>query len=93
MDGDLIENGQWDLDDDGVADIKVTPSLGRDFLRNDYQQWKSIKIDALGDDVSVTFTHELYGHDAECPVHNRGAVNVNISDSGDTTRTTTPNSR
>jgi len=90
LEGDLIDTGKWDLDDDGVADVSVTPSYGRTFLRTDYRTWKSFRVEALSDgEWTVTFTHEVWGDDNECPVHNRGSVTVG-RDGGGTRQQRTP---
>ena len=82
-------DGVVDLDDDGQNDIKITPSIGRSFDRSDYSQWKTIRINALEDDDSedqtVTFQHEVWGDDAECPIHLVGRVTVRIIDDEGTT--------
>ena len=56
--------------------------------RGDYD-WKSFSIEALedgdSDDETVTFTHEVWGDDAECPVHNRAPVTIRIIDDEGTT--------
>ena len=56
--------------------------------RGDYD-WKSFSIKALEDgdsgDKTVTFTHEVWGDDAECPVHNRAPVTIRIIDDEGTT--------
>ena len=89
LNGVLIDDGEWDIDGDGLADIRVTPSIGRNMRRGDYRQWKSFSIEALEDgdsgDETVTFTHEVWGDDAECPVHNRAPVTIRIIDDEGTT--------
>ena len=81
--------GKVDLDDDDQDDVKITPSIGRKFNRSDYEQWKTIRIEALEDDDSedqtVTFHHEVWGDDAECPIHQVGQVTVRIIDDEGTT--------
>ena len=82
-------DGVVDLDNDGQNDIKITPSIGRSFERSDYSQWKTIRINALEDDDSedrtVTFQHEVWGDDSECPIHQVGRVTVRIIDNEGTT--------
>ena len=89
-----LDAGKADLDNDDQDDIKITPSIGREFDRNDYSQWKSIRIDALEDDDSedqtVTFHHEVWGDDSECPIHQVGTVTVRIIDDEGTTPTPQP---
>ena len=76
--------GTVDLDDDGQDDVRITPSRGRTFYRNDYRQWKTISVYAEEDDdtenQTVTFSHEVWGDDVECPIHNVGHVTVRIID-------------
>ena len=83
------DDGAVDLDDDDQDDIRITPSIGREFNRSDYRQWKTIRIEALEDDDSedqtVTFQHEVWGDDAECPIHQVGRVTVRIIDNEGTT--------
>ena len=51
--------------------VSWIPSIGRTFDRNDWSQWKDIRITAHEDDnkvdVEIIFRHELWDHDAYCP--------------------------
>ena len=67
--------------------ISWIPSIGREFNRDNWDQWKDIRIYAEHDDdaqdLSVTFTHEVWDHNGVCPVHNVGSVTVHVIDDDD----------
>ena len=80
--------GKYDLDNDGQTDLTHIPSIGRKFDRSDYSQWKTIRIHAEEDDdtedQTVTFSHEVWGDDTDCPIHDVGHVTVRIIDNDNT---------
>ena len=53
------------------------PSVGRVFDRNNWNQWREISI-RIGEDADeeVTFSHEVWDHEANCPIHDVGVVIV-----------------
>ena len=66
--------------------LTITPSIGREVYKNEWNTWQSVKINANGfsADQAFTFTHEVWDHDANCPVHNVGAVTVVVrTDAGE----------
>ena len=57
------------------------PSVGWGFDRDNWDQWRGINIrtaDDLEAGTQVVFTHEVWDHTAECPVHNASPVRVNV---------------
>ena len=80
--------GKYDLDNDGQLDLTLIPSIGRKFDRSDYSQWKTIRIHAEEDDdtedQTVTFSHEVWGDDTDCPIKDVGHVTVRIIDNDNT---------
>ena len=99
IDGRRPTGGYSDVDNDRQNDIRITPSIGRDFVQyldlngenvsGDWRQWKTIGIYAEEDDdtedQTVTFDHEVWGDDAACPIHRVGRVTVRIIDNEGTT--------
>ena len=83
-----IGTAKYDLDNDGQIDLTLIPSIGRKFDRSDYSQWKTIRIHAEEDDdtedQTVTFSHEVWGDDTDCPIHDVGHVTVRIIDNDNT---------
>ena len=94
-------DGQTRIDnhDEHYKGLSWTPSLGREFKNNNWGNWVGIRITAHETDddhetddeygakagTSVLFKHEVWDHDAECPVHTKkehklrsGWVRVNI---------------
>ena len=82
---------------DGVyKDLTIIPSFYRTFTKEDWATPKSFQIsrksEADWDEEEdgpragpVRFTHEVWDHHANCPVHDRGPVNVhNLGNGGDT---------
>ena len=63
------------------------PSVGWEFDQDDWDVWRSITIHADHEDAQlgtqVTFTHEVWDHTAECPVHNVGSVTVQVTETTD----------
>ena len=76
--------------DGNYKGIRILPSIGRTFDNADWNTWKDIRVetdpDYDGSDgpraTSLTFTHEVWDHDSNCPVHNVGRVGLDIQDSG-----------
>ena len=67
------------------------PSIGREFNPDSqsgcagcWDQWQDIRIyadqDDDAEDLWVTFTHEVWDHNADCPVHGVGEVTVHVID-------------
>ena len=77
---------------DGIyKSIHWVPSIGREFNPDSqsgcagcWDQWQDIRIYADQDDDTedlwVTFTHEVWDHNADCPVHGVGEVTVHVID-------------
>ena len=64
--------------------ITWVPSVGWKFNQDNWDQWRGIVI-RTDDDAelgTVTFTHEVWDHTAECPVHNASPVTVELIDNG-----------
>ena len=63
--------------------LRWVPSVGWEFDQDDWNVWRGITIRADEDaDLStqVTFTHEVWDHTTECPVHNVGPVTVQVTE-------------
>ena len=76
VDGDV----RGDVDYKGIRWI---PSVGWEFNQNNWNQWRGISIKAFDDaalGTRVEFTHEVWDHNADCPVHNVGAVTITVVD-------------
>ena len=77
---------------DGIyKSIHWVPSIGREFNPDSrsgcagcWDQWQDIRIyadqDDDAEDLWVTFTHEVWDHNADCPVHGVGEVTVHVID-------------
>ena len=66
--------------------LRWVPSVGWEFDQDDWNVWRGITIRADEDaDLStqVTFTHEVWDHTTECPVHNVGPVRVQVTERTD----------
>ena len=67
-------------DDGDYKGLSWVPSVGWGFDEGE-NPWRTISIKADEDAVAgteVTFEHEVWDHDANCPVHNVGRVTVRI---------------
>ena len=63
--------------------LSWVPSVGWEFDQDDWDVWRGITIRADEDanlSTQVTFTHEVWDHTTECPVHNVGSVTVQITE-------------
>ena len=65
--------------------IGWTPSIGREFNGSNWDQWLDFTIEAKEDDddtldTTFTLTHEVWDHNAVCPVHGVGTVTVRVID-------------
>ena len=71
-------------------DLTIVPSFYRSFTKDDWGQPKTFRITRKSntewDETTdgpragpVQFTHEVWDHHANCPVHGRGSVNVHNS--------------
>ena len=60
--------------------IHWTPSVGWEFSRNNWDQWRTVTIRADEDAVvgSVLFNHDVWDHENNCPVHDVGGVRVKV---------------
>ena len=58
------------------------PSVGWEFDQDDWDVWRGVTITAkdAAPDTQVTFTHEVWDHTAECPVHGAGPVTVQVTE-------------
>ena len=69
--------------DVGYKGLSWIPSVGWEFDKGDWDVWRGITIRAADDaklNTQVTFTHEVWDHTAECPVHNVGPVRVQVTE-------------
>ncbi len=69
--------------DVGYKGLSWVPSVGWGFDQDDWNVWRGITIRAADNaklNTQVTFTHEVWDHTAECPVHNVGSVTVQITE-------------
>ena len=69
--------------DVGYKGLSWIPSVGWEFDKGDWDVWRGITIRAADDaklNTQVTFTHEVWDHTAECPVHNVGPVTVQVTE-------------
>ena len=66
--------------------ISWVPSVGWEFNRDNWDRWREIRIradeDADASDHSVTFTHEVWDHNADCPVHGASPVTIRVINAG-----------
>ena len=72
--------------DVGYKGLSWVPSVGWGFDQDDWDVWRGITIRAADDaklNTQVTFTHEVWDHTAECPVHNVGSVRVQVTERTD----------
>ena len=71
--------------DGSYRGISWVPSVGWLFNQDNWDQWRGIVI-RTDDDVElgtqVLFTHEVWDHNADCPVHNVGPVTLRVIDNG-----------
>ena len=75
--------------------IRWVPSLGWEFNQDNWNQWRDIHIQALDDNVlegdrSLTFTHEVWDHNADCPVKGASPVTVRVTDKRSRRRSLAP---
>ena len=84
VDGAVRADGFYDADGDGQNDIQWVPSVGWEFNQDNWDQWREIRIQALQDDddqdTRVVFTHDVWDHTTNCPVHGVGRVEVRVVD-------------
>ena len=74
--------------DGNYQGLSWVPSVGWEFDQDNWDQWLEIRITAADDaelDTQVTFTHEVWDHTAECPVHDAGPVTARVSNNSGTT--------
>ena len=88
IDGSVRMDG-YDTDGDGDVDITMVPSLGWEFDRDDWNQWREITIHAAEDanlDKRLQFDHDVWDHTSNCPVHGVGVVAVSSGGPTDDSR-------
>ena len=59
--------------------------IGRSLNASDYDDWKHVAITATQDDINrgtrtITFDHEVWGNNGDCPIHEVGTVVVTVID-------------
>ena len=72
--------------DVGYKGLSWVPTVGWGFDQDDWDVWRGITIRAADDaklNTQVTFTHEVWDHTTECPVHNVGSVRVRVTERTD----------
>ena len=61
----------YDVDGDGETDFTWQPNYYREFDLDDWNQWKDVRItahqDGDGEDQQITFRHEVWDQNTECP--------------------------
>ena len=65
----------------GYKGLRWVPSVGWEFDRNNWDQWRQVSITAADDadlNTQVAFAHEVWDNTAECPVHNVGRVTLRV---------------
>ena len=63
--------------------IRWVPSVGWEFKRNNWNQWRDVTITAkpdLEEDRTFKFSHEVWSDNTYCPVHGEGVVDVPVVD-------------
>ena len=64
--------------------VSWSPTIGREIHENNWNQPNSVSITANEDpdtnDEVFTFTHHVWDHDGDCPVHLPGTVTVRVVD-------------
>ena len=64
--------------------ISWVPSAGWEFNRDNWDTWREVRVTALQDedglDGSVTFTHDVWDENADCPVKGESPVTVRVID-------------
>ena len=67
--------------------ISWVPSVGWEFNRDNWDTWREVRVTALQDedglDGSVTFTHDVWDENADCPVKGESPVTVRAIDDDD----------
>ena len=67
--------------------ISWVPSVGWEFNRDNWDTWREVRVTALQDedglDGSVTFTHDVWDENTDCPVKGESPVTVRIIDDDD----------
>ena len=66
------------------ADITWRPSVGREFWKDNWNNWVGITITAHSDiNAPVVFSHEVWSNDTWCPEHGVGPVTVSNTGQSD----------
>ena len=70
---------------DGEPQVRWVPSVGREFDKDNYDQWRDVNVYVFEDaspGTSVKFTHEVWGRNGWCPVHDVGPVIATVGNPG-----------
>ena len=65
--------------DGSYKGISWVPSVGWEFNQDNWNEWREIRIYRDSDEGEVTFEHEVWDHDSNCPFKGSG-VTVRVSD-------------
>ena len=76
--------------DGRYKDLVITPSIYRTFNIDDWDTWKGFTVERDSDAdwgggpraTSVTFTHDVWDHTANCPIHDVVDVVVTLGNGG-----------
>ena len=82
VDGDRVDE-EFQRRPDGHGRISLVPSIGRQFNGSNWSAYKYFTIAADDDfigDSTFEFIHEVWDHDAECPIHSVAKVTVHVRD-------------
>ena len=74
VDGEVRSDGDY-------KGITWVPSVGWEFDRTDWDQWRTITVyakDGAEVDTQYRFTHEVWDHNTDCPVHGAGPFQVAV---------------
>ncbi len=77
-----VKNSEGDvlLDGESSGGVRWVPSIGREIHQHNWNQWHSVSVRADDDAElsTLTFDHEVWDDDAECPVHDAAPVTVRV---------------
>ena len=86
VDGAVRADGEYDANGDGKIDITWVPSVGREYDRTNWDKSRDVSVYVTDDapvGLKVTFTHEVWDHNTNCPVHNTAPVTVETVENDD----------
>ena len=76
VDGDMRADGEY-------AGIRWVPSVGWEFNRDNWDQWREITVyGEVDEDRTITFEHEVWDHESNCPFKG-SPLTVQVSDNTD----------